>query len=226
MKGRGAHSLRVIPSSTRREFPRRWDLWLRRETSRKGGGEVELVARGDVTWLKKDWGFEETLFVSGTHIVEEWDSDKEEEVEVERDVEFLCLGVSPDKRWIVAGGGDGKVYIKDMSKEKVKDGKSNAGKAKDGEGEDNKAKEDGDVETVEIYDDDDDDADVSDEQEEEEGKRVLSLMFGQDEGVSREGGNVVYVGAESGKVCDVDLSRGEVVRTFTGHTRIVCMGWP
>ena len=133
------------------------------------------VEREYGTWLKKDFGFEHILFTK---------------------TQFMCVGVSPDKRYVVAGGYDGFVYIKDMSKEK---------KAEDDMGKEVEGKEEGDVKKVEV----------------EKGKEVLSLVFGQDEEGSGGRGSVIYVGTEGGKVCKVDLSRGEVVRTLTGHRSYV-----
>ena len=127
--------------------------------------------------LEEDFGFEHTLF--------------------EAETEFWCVGVSPDKRFVVAGGRDGFVYMKDISKAK---------KAEDDMGEEVEGKEEGDVKKVKV----------------EKGKMVASLAFGQDEGGSGGGGSVVYVGTSGGKVCEVNLSKGEVVRTFTGHTDNVC----
>ena len=95
---------------------------------------------------------------------------------------FRSFGVSPDRRFVVAGGLKGNVYYRDMS-----------------------GKNDEEIRKVEV----------------EEGKEVWSLAFGQDEGGSGEGGNVVYVGTAGAKVCEVNLSRGEVLRTFTGHTNYV-----
>ena len=105
---------------------------------------------------------------------------------------FSCIGVSPDKRWIVAGGNDGKIYIKDMSEEKVEHDESNASKAQEGKGEDDEVKEDGDVKTVEA--------------EGNWGKKVSSLTFGQDEGSSGGGGSIVYAGTNGGNLCKVGLT--------------------
>ena len=98
--------------------------------------EVEMVEGEGGGVLEEDFGFEHTLF--------------------EAETQFYCLGVSPDKRYVVAGGKDGFVYVKDISKAK---------KAEDDMGEEVKGKEDGDVRKVEV----------------KKGKGVWSLAFGQDE---------------------------------------------
>ena len=94
--------------------------------------EVEMIEEKGGGVLDEDFGFEHTLFRAET--------------------EFKCVGVSPDKRFVVAGGKDGFVYVKDMSKAK---------KAEDDMGEEVQGKEEGDVKKVEI----------------EEGE-VTSLAFG------------------------------------------------
>ena len=118
---------------------------------------------------------------------------------------FYCVGVSKDEQYVVAGGGDYKVYFRDTRKvKKVEDDdKTNAGKEKEGEGEDDKAKVDGDVKRLKV----------------EKGYSVCSLVFGKEKGDNGGGGNVVYVSTSSGKVCEIDLTSGEVTRTFKGHTR-------
>ena len=134
--------------------------------------EVEMVEVKGGGVLDEDFGFEHTLF--------------------EAETGFRCVGVSPDKRFVVAGGRDGFIYMKETSKAK---------KVEDDMGEEVEGKEEGDVRKVEL----------------ERRKEVKSVTFGRDEGGSRGGGSVVYVGMECGKVYEVNLSRGEVVRTFTGH---------
>ena len=62
--------------------------------------QVEMVEDKGGGVLEEDFGFEHTLFEGGGIFG------------------FNCVGVSPDKRYVVAGGKDGFVYIKDMSKEK------------------------------------------------------------------------------------------------------------
>ena len=103
--------------------------------------------------------------------------------------------MSNDKRYVCAGGKDGYLYYMDMSEGKA---------GKEAEDDEDKVKNSG-VKKVEI----------------EKWGKVKSLAFGIGEGGSGGGDSVVYVGTNSGKVCEVDLSRGEVVRTFTGHTQAV-----
>ena len=137
----------------------------------EGGGEVQLVERSKGAWLEKDYGFEHSLFGAKA--------------------EFLCGGVSKDKRYVCAGGGNGYLYYMDMS-----EGKG----GKEAEDDEDKVKNGG-VQKVEI----------------EAGTALRNLAFGIEAGGNGGGGSVVYVGTDGGKVCEVNLSRGEVVRTFTGH---------